>query len=330
MTASDTALVAEMFGGTLPPELATAYAELLERGLVPEADAASIPHLQPMLDLGLAYKAVQTSTSPQGYEAVSLSLALQAALAHHQDVLTKGFDALIKGARRLADCQAADGDPRNWPKQTVQLITDPDETTRTSRTLVNSTQQDWMTMETGHFEMPPTDECMASCPASYRDRIRIRGIYDRDFAATEIGQRLIASSVADGEHARILAGVPLKLKIADTRVALVPLSLTGKPRSLLIYFPPIVKMLREYYEWLWQRGTPYGSELRPPRDCPLNEGELIVLQWLARDLEDAAIAGKTGMSLSTVRRHVNAIKKGLDVNGRFAAGVAAQRRGWLK
>jgi DNA-binding NarL/FixJ family response regulator len=89
-------------------------------------------------------------------------------------------------------------------------------------------------------------------------------------------------------------------------------------------------MLREYYEWLWQRGTPFGSELRPPRDCLLKEGELIVLQWLARDLEDAAIASKTGMSLSTVRRHVKAIKKGLDVNERFTAGMAAQRRGWVK
>ena len=36
------------------------------------------------------------------------------------------------------------------------------------------------------------------------------------------------------------------------------------------------------------------------------------------------------MSITTVRRHITAILNRLGVTGRFAAGAAAQRRGWIR
>ncbi len=44
---------------------------------------------------------------------------------------------------------------------------------------------------------------------------------------------------------------------------------------------------------------------------------------------DAAIACRAGNSVSTVRRHITAIMHRLGVESRFAAGAAAQRRGWI-
>jgi DNA-binding NarL/FixJ family response regulator len=50
---------------------------------------------------------------------------------------------------------------------------------------------------------------------------------------------------------------------------------------------------------------------------------------MTEGLNDAAIARRAGVSITTVRRHIAAIMKRLGVRSRFAAGAAAQRRGWI-
>jgi DNA-binding NarL/FixJ family response regulator len=50
---------------------------------------------------------------------------------------------------------------------------------------------------------------------------------------------------------------------------------------------------------------------------------------MAEGLADAAIARRAGISVTTVRRHITVILARLGVAGRFAAGAAAQRRGWI-
>ncbi len=50
---------------------------------------------------------------------------------------------------------------------------------------------------------------------------------------------------------------------------------------------------------------------------------------MARGLSDAQIAREAGISLTTVRRHIKAIMSRLGVSSRFAAGAAAQRKGWI-
>jgi DNA-binding NarL/FixJ family response regulator len=54
-----------------------------------------------------------------------------------------------------------------------------------------------------------------------------------------------------------------------------------------------------------------------------------VLELMAQGLADEAIAHRAGISVTTVRRHITAILGMLDVTSRFAAGAAAQRRGWV-
>jgi ATP/maltotriose-dependent transcriptional regulator MalT len=42
-----------------------------------------------------------------------------------------------------------------------------------------------------------------------------------------------------------------------------------------------------------------------------------------------AIARRAGLSTTAVRRHIAVIMGRLNVSSRFAAGAAAQRRGWI-
>jgi DNA-binding NarL/FixJ family response regulator len=53
------------------------------------------------------------------------------------------------------------------------------------------------------------------------------------------------------------------------------------------------------------------------------------LELMAEGLHDDAIARCVGISTTTVRRHITAIMGGLGVSSRFAAGAAAQLRGWI-
>ena len=50
---------------------------------------------------------------------------------------------------------------------------------------------------------------------------------------------------------------------------------------------------------------------------------------MAEGLHDEAIASRAEISVTTVRRHIAAIMTRLGMSSRFAAGAAAQRRGWI-
>jgi len=58
------------------------------------------------------------------------------------------------------------------------------------------------------------------------------------------------------------------------------------------------------------------------------EIQLRVLRMMPTD-DDAAIARRLRLSVSTVRRHIKSLYLMLGVNNRFAAGVVAAKRGWV-
>jgi DNA-binding NarL/FixJ family response regulator len=63
-------------------------------------------------------------------------------------------------------------------------------------------------------------------------------------------------------------------------------------------------------------------------DPALAEIQLRVLRMMPTD-DDAAIARRLRLSVSTVRRHIKALYLMLGVNNRFAAGMVAAKRGWI-
>jgi DNA-binding NarL/FixJ family response regulator len=86
----------------------------------------------------------------------------------------------------------------------------------------------------------------------------------------------------------------------------------------------------------------FGWLVLPGRSQASRDAEIMVLRnevmvlrrqvarpRMAEGLHDEAIAGRAGISTTTVRRHITAIMGRLGVSSRFAAGAAAQRRGWI-
>jgi DNA-binding NarL/FixJ family response regulator len=122
----------------------------------------------------------------------------------------------------------------------------------------------------------------------------------------------------------------MKMKLADQATAIVPLSPTGATALLVVRAPVILTALRQYFELLWDQATPLTAS--PAEDDDGDQptpAQRKVLELMAEGLLDEAIASRAGISKTTVRRHVTAIMARLNVSSRFAAGAAAQRKGWI-
>jgi DNA-binding CsgD family transcriptional regulator len=143
-----------------------------------------------------------------------------------------------------------------------------------------------------------------------------------------VGRRIVQTGAEAGEQVRLLPGVPMKMRIDDHTVALLPLTPAGTVGALLIRAQVITVALREYFELLWEKATPIGAK-NPATAERLSQAQRTVLALMAEGLQDDAIARRAGLSTTTVRRHIAALMKRLNVTSRFAAGAAAQRRGWI-
>jgi DNA-binding NarL/FixJ family response regulator len=121
----------------------------------------------------------------------------------------------------------------------------------------------------------------------------------------------------------------MKMKLADHTTAMLPLTPAGTSGALVIRAPVIISALREYFELLWERATPLKPQHPAAPGDRLTPAQQAVLELMAKGLQDDKIAQLTGTSTTTVRRHITAIIRRLGVSGRFAAGAAAQRRGWI-
>ena len=162
--------------------------------------------------------------------------------------------------------------------------------------------------------------------------VRYRAIYEQGSMAAE---RLadIRESVSAGEEARIIPSLPLKLEIADARIALIPLRIeAGRPgamRTVMLYESPIVEALVALFELLWDRATPISARATAASSAGRRSRspQQDVLTLLATGVKDEVIATRLDMSLRTVRRHIAAILRDLNVSTRFQAGLEARRRG---
>jgi DNA-binding NarL/FixJ family response regulator len=71
-------------------------------------------------------------------------------------------------------------------------------------------------------------------------------------------------------------------------------------------------------------------EPRPPLVAPLSAREIEVLDLAARGNSNKIIARKLGISDQTVKNHVSAILRKLEVNDRTEAVVYALKNGWIR
>ncbi len=187
------------------------------------------------------------------------------------------------------------------------MVSDRTEISTLSASLITTTRKDWMTLENLDVDMPLTADFAQPPLPAFRGRVRCRSIYAAAVMDDPAARRLIQACADAGEQARLLPAVPMKMKLADQRAALLPLTATGTTGALLVRAPVIIAALREYFEMLWDKATPIDPE-RPAAAAPrLPPAQQTVLALMAEGLHDDAIARRAHLSTTTVRRHIAAL-----------------------
>jgi DNA-binding CsgD family transcriptional regulator len=325
-----------LFDGLVPEEVIDAYDRLLAGNgcAKDEADAlvGGAGLVAALTRSGMAHVQPHTPADPAWLRPASPDLALQGVLADHQHQLARDQELLLDGQRRLAEAQARFGAGMNGRSSThlVRVVTDRAEISALSASLMNTARRDWLTLENVTTDMPLTEDFAAPPLAAFGGRVRCRSIYESSTMEDPVARRIVQSCAEAGEQARLLPEVPMKMKLADRTTALLPLTPAGTAGAVVIRAPVIITALRGYFEMLWERATPVTGR-RP--DSGTGEGlapsRQAVLELMAEGLQDDAIAHRLGISTTTVRRHITVIMSQLGVSSRFAAGAAAQRRGWI-
>ncbi|MFF3062543.1 helix-turn-helix domain-containing protein [Streptomyces sp. NPDC057909] len=147
-----------------------------------------------------------------------------------------------------------------------------------------------------------------------------RVIYAKEALEQDSAAETLRTLGAVGEQTRILPEVPVKLLMADRRLALVPLA-TEEGAAVVVVRPSgLLDALVVLFDTLWEKAVPYGghgSELLPAQ---FNEDERQLVQILAAGLKDETAARHLGLGVRTIRRRIAAVMEQLDATTRFQAG----------
>jgi predicted transcriptional regulator/DNA-binding CsgD family transcriptional regulator len=164
-------------------------------------------------------------------------------------------------------------------------------------------------------------------PVSLAQGVRWRAVYAPE--ALEIPGALdeITDLARRGERGRVLPGLPLKLAIADAKVALLPLSFDlASAQVAIVHESTLLTALVELFQTYWELAVPIGDDSETE---PVDDDTRRLLALLASGLKDDAIARQLGLSTRTMRRRMRELLDELSAANRFQAGVRAARRGWL-
>lgn len=168
--------------------------------------------------------------------------------------------------------------------------------------------------------------------------IRYRVIYDRLALDYEGQLQFLEQLMEAGEEARVIPALPMKLIIADQRVAMVPLYVDDPEsrelrieEALLVHPGALLNNLVENFEILWERAVPLRgtSDAEGTAQEPLSEQDRRILRLMAAGMKDEAIARQVEMGARTLQRRVAHLLQLLGAETRFQAGIQASRSGWI-
>lgn len=138
-------------------------------------------------------------------------------------------------------------------------------------------------------------------------------------------------------HNRTYPGVPMRLAIADRRVAMVSSRPDGStPVALQVRAESLLLALRDYFDTIWEVSAPMllAREGDPGEWAQLSPGGLSerdreLLSMLLNGLTNEAIAAHWGISRRSVVRLIHDLMARTNATSRVHLGWEAHRRGWL-
>ncbi|WP_199701502.1 helix-turn-helix domain-containing protein [Jiangella rhizosphaerae] len=266
---------------------------------------------------------IRMSGRRRRYTAVDPEAALEALVRERAGELdqVRGSALALSSIFHAARRQAGGG-------STVELLNGPEEQGRWFVRLQHQVRSEMMVLDRPPYVLAAVNPVE---PVRLDSGVHWRAIYAPEALEIPGAMDEIGDLTRRGEQGRVLPGLPLKLAIADRRIALLPLSMdVGHAQGLVVRESTLLDALVELFEVYWARATPLGA---PPvaeeaaGTVPDDDRQLV--QLLAAGLTDSAIARQLGLSTRTMRRRTRRLFDELEATNRFQAGLQAARRGWL-
>lgn len=172
--------------------------------------------------------------------------------------------------------------------------------------------------------------------------VEMRSVYEAA-SLTEPGSlATVRGARRTGAQLRLTQQVPLKLVVADRKVAMLPArGDDAGGATLVVHAPALVGALVELFEHVWDAAVPQSlwasrdggdpadgvDAAAPAGPVVLDERTRAILDLMAGGLTDEAIARALGVSRRTVQADVSALAATLGARTRFQVALLAAERG---
>ena len=207
----------------------------------------------------------------------------------------------------------------------IEVLSGPSELGRWFVRLQHQAREEMLAFDRPPYALAATNPVE---PVSLRQGVRWRVVYAPESLELDGALEEITELADQGERARVHPGLPLKMAIADRRIALLPLSFDlDRTEVALVRESTLLDGLVQLFEQFWRVALPLdavGSESTPV-ETPGVEPALLTL--LTAGLTDSAIARQMGWSTRTMNRRMRELFDAIGAQNRFQAGVQAARRG---
>ncbi|WP_066039556.1 helix-turn-helix domain-containing protein [Herbiconiux solani] len=332
---------------------ATSVVDAAERFELEFADAHS--RLEAMRDLGLLSRGLSDDAD---YAPVDPRYALSAVTDRLSDRITRIRERIPALADQFDRSTAPDTETPE-----TRVVSDPDAVANWYVRLQHQATREFLV-----FDRPPyVTSRLEPLEAVVLDRgVSWRALYTAGSFEPEGSWEEANRLAIQGEQARIVPALPVKLVIADRSTALVSLSLDGvRSDAIVTESQPLIAALHDLFEFYWARGHAIpdsrdrAEELAPAAADPAEIGrpssggpsaagssaavtsledermrsatgeEKAILALIASGLKDESIARQLGMSPRSLRRRSHELFVELGATNRFQAGAEAARRGWV-
>ena len=213
----------------------------------------------------------------------------------------------------------------------VEVITDVDAVRHRFAQIQQAARHEMRTMVVPNLRVVPGARNRDGDAGILRG-VRYRAIVDRALLGEAGAMAAIVHAVGQGEEIRVVDRVPVKLVIADSDVAMVPLRSghNTEPESVLIRASGLLDALIAYFDAVWSRAYPVvvdGDRVAVSPDG-VDEVDAQVLTLLLAGLTDQAVASQLGLSLRSVQRRIAALMAKAGATTRIQLGWHAARHGW--
>ncbi|HEU4946708.1 MAG TPA: LuxR C-terminal-related transcriptional regulator [Kribbella sp.] len=219
------------------------------------------------------------------------------------------------------------------PAELIEIVVGREATLQRSEQIQRTSTEEVLIIDTPpyaaeHLGNPLESQLLSEGVTGYRC------LYDHSALEIPGKYEAIRALAADGEVARVIPGLPLKMVMGDRRIAMLPLETAPEAISAAAVIHPssLLDSLHLLFETLWHRAIPLAPDLTTTSPQPgrrLDPLEQDVVRLLVTGLTDKAIGRQLGLAERTVQRRVHGIMQTYGVHNRLQLGMLLVRDGWV-